>query len=318
MRRFLKWAAALILVVIVGLVVAYWTPDTDVAAMRAKYGAPPSQFVDVGGGLTVHLRDEGPRDAPVVMLLHGSNADLHTWDPWVERLATRYRIVRFDQIGHGLTGPSPRRDYSDAALVDVVERVSVKLGLTRFVLAGSSMGGGIAWRYALAHPARLSGMVLIDASGMPERTKQDTPLVFSLAQTSLAQAAMLHITPRSLIADGLQQSVSNAAVATPAAIDRYWELLRYPGNRQATLDRFASPPVPTDEAGLRRLTIPTLILWGAEDRLLPVAGAHWFHATIPGSRLIVYPRTGHLAMEEVADASAGDLEGWMASLPQPR
>lgn len=85
MKRLGKWLLG-ILVVLAGAFLLLRTPDTDPAAMKAKYGAAPSQFVDLGGGLTVHLRDEGPRDGPVLVLLHGSNADLHTWGPWTSRL----------------------------------------------------------------------------------------------------------------------------------------------------------------------------------------------------------------------------------------
>ncbi len=75
MKRSAKWVLG-ILVVLFGAFLLLRTPDTDPAVMKAKYGGPPSQFVDLGGGLTVHLRDEGSRDAPVLVLLHGSNADL--------------------------------------------------------------------------------------------------------------------------------------------------------------------------------------------------------------------------------------------------
>ena len=97
--------------------------------MRAKYGTAPSQFVDIGGGLTVHLRDEGPRDALPIILLHGSNADLHTWEPWARRSRAEYRVIRYDQIGHGLTGPDPKHDYSRDNYVADVLAVADKLGL---------------------------------------------------------------------------------------------------------------------------------------------------------------------------------------------
>ena len=107
----MKWVLRGFLALVALLVIAFLifrTPDTDAAEMRAKYGGPPSQFVDIGDGVTVHLRDEGPKDAPAIILLHGSNADLHTWDPWVQALKDQYRVIRFDQVGHGLTGPDPR------------------------------------------------------------------------------------------------------------------------------------------------------------------------------------------------------------------
>lgn len=84
-------------------------------------------------------------------------------------------------------------------------------------------------------------------------------------------------------------------------------MLRYPGNRQATIDRFATDQPPATPAAMARLTMPVLILWGAEDRLIPLASGKWFAAHIPGSRLIVYPHIGHLPMEEAADASAADV-----------
>ncbi len=320
MPKFLKWLGIGLLAVAIGFVVAFWTPDTEPTAMRAKYGGPPSKFLALESGLTVHLRDEGPRDAQAIVLLHGSNADLHTWEAWTRELAKSNRVIRFDQIGHGLTGPSPTRDYSTAAFVADVDRVADKLGLKTFVLGGSSMGGGIGWAYAAARPDRLRGLILVDAGGAPvgstERDQQ--PLGFRIARTPILRDAVLKITPRSLIERSLSQSVSNKAVVTEAAVDRYWELLRYPGNRQATLDRFALQRPPSDEAQVRAIRTPTLILWGAEDKVLPASGAQWFGERIAGSQVIVYPGVGHLPMEEIPEKSLADVRAWLAKLPPSR
>ena len=318
MKRFFKWLGLTFLAAIVIAGIAFWTPDTDPVAMRAKYGGAPSQFIDLGGRLTVHVRDEGPRDAPVIVLLHGSNSSLQTWDEWTKRLMPQYRVIRFDQIGHGLTGPSPTRDYSANAFADTVERLTTRLGVGKFVLAGNSMGGGIAWEYARRHSGRLNGLVLVDAGGAPETTPKSLPIGFRIAQTPGLRDLMLYFTPRSILDKSLHQSVSNQAVATDAAIDRYWEELRYPGNRQATIDRFAAPRTPATHDEIACIVIPTLILWGAQDKLIPVASAHWFKAALPHSTLIIYPGIGHLPMEEAADRSADDLKSWLATLPPPR
>lgn len=312
--RFVAYAVA---AVVFGLVVAflsYRTPDTDPAAMRAKYGAPPSQFVDLGNRLTVHLRDTGPRDAPVLMLIHGSNASLHTWEPWVDRLAPRYRIIRMDLPGHGLTGASPTRDYTPDAYVDVVERIRAKLGVDHIVLAGNSMGGGVAWHYALAHPDHIRALVLIDSVGQPERGNSKPPLAFRIARIPVLRDIAAAITPRSLIADSLPGVFGNPKLADAAMIDRYWELLRYPGNRTATLDRFALAPDSATAAQLAALKLPVLILWGADDRLIPRTSGDWLHAHIRGSKLIVYPGIGHLPMEEFPDRSAADITRFIMAL----
>ena len=164
----MKWVWRGLLALVAVLVVAFLifrTPDTDPAAMRAKNGAPPTQFVASGGGVTVHLRDEGPKDAPAIVLLHGSNADLHTWEPWAQALKGQYRVIRFDQVGHGLTGPDPQDDYSRDNYVADIGAVADRLGLKSFILGGNSMGGKHALAFALAHPERVTGLVLVDSGG---------------------------------------------------------------------------------------------------------------------------------------------------------
>ncbi len=299
------------------LVVFLWfrTPDTDPAAMRAKYGAPPSQFVDLGGGLTVHLRDSGPRDAQALVLIHGSNASLQTWEPWADRLGKQFRIIRMDLPGHGLTGASPTRDYSPAAYVDVVERIRANTGVDHIVLAGNSMGGGVAWHYALAHPGHVRALILLDSVGQPEPGNGKAPLAFRIARVPILRNIASAITPRSLIADSLPGVFGDPKLADAKMIDRYWELLCYPGNREATLDRFARKPDGASDAQLASLKLPVLILWGEKDQLIPRSSGDWLHARIAGSRLIVYPGTGHLPMEERADQSAADVAAFVAALP---
>ena len=318
MYRMLTRITGLFVLLVGAAAYYFWTPDTDPAAMRAKYGGAPSHYVDVGGGLTMHVRDEGPRDAPVIVLLHGSNADLHTWDAWAKALTPRYRVVRFDQIGHGLTGPNPARRYDAQSMVDATDRLVSRLGITRFTIAGNSMGGGIAWQYAVAHPEKLSGLVLVDAGGAPVDAKQSLPIGFRIARTPVLRDLMLYFTPRSVVASSLAHSVENKAVVTDAAIDRYWELLRYPGNRQATIDRFAQPFAPPQPDRVAGIKVPTLILWGQGDKLLPVSGAAWFGAHIAGSKVVTYPGIGHLPMEEAADKSAADLMNWLAMVAPSR
>lgn len=317
MKRAIKWLLIGGFVLILGAVVAFWTPDTDATAMRAKYGGATSQFVDLGDGLRVHLLDEGPRDAPVLILLHGSNSFLQTWDAWTIALKPSYRVIRFDFPGHGLTGANAAAGYSHVAYAKIVDRVAAKLGIKRFVLIGNSMGGNVAWTYAHRHPEKLAGLVLVDASGQPEPEAQDLPIGFRIARTPVLRDVMRHITPRSMIEEGLRKSVSNAAIVTPANIDRYWELLRYPGNREATLDRFTTPRDPA-LSGPLKLPVRTLIMWGAEDKLIPVSSAKWFKQQIPGSNMIIYPDVGHLMMEEIPEKSSTDLAKWLASLPLRR
>jgi pimeloyl-ACP methyl ester carboxylesterase len=313
------------LAVLVIAFLIFRTPDTDPVEMRAKYGGEPSQFVEIGDGVTVHLRDEGPKDAPAILLLHGSNADLHTWEPWVAGLSDSYRIIRFDQVGHGLTGPDPAHDYSLASFTADIDEVADALGLERFFIGGNSMGGKHALAYAVQHPARVAGLILVDASGSPIRDEDKADdddggggnIGFTIAMTPGINKIAEQITPRSLIAQSLDQSVSIKSVVTEEAIDRYWELLRFPGNRAATMARFSTEYEPLTQAQVQTVKSPALILWGDEDRLIPVSAGEWLAQHLSNSQLIVYPGIGHLPQEETPDATIADVRKWLETIEQP-
>ncbi len=306
-----------VLAVIAGVLVAAWaalrSPDMSVTALRAKYTSPASQFVSLAPGEVIHLRDEGLRDGFPVVLLHGSNASVQTWEPWVERLKDRYRVITFDFPGHGLSSPVASRDYTTAAYVGVTEKIVARLGLTRFALGGNSMGGGVAWSYAHKHPDQVAALILVDAAGQPDRRGGKLPIGFRIALTPVVRDIVKDITPRSMIEQSLHQTVSVQSVVTPAMVDRYWELLHYPGNRQATLDRFAS--YPTQPHGPdTALDLPAAIIWGRDDRLIPVASAAWFSARLPNARVTILDNVGHIPMEEAPDRALAPVLALLQAL----
>lgn len=140
-------------------------PDRSLDSLVPRWAPPPSDFLDLDGQL-VHYRDQGPASDPVpLVLIHGTSASLHTWEGWATALAQTHRVVSFDLPGFGLTGPNADGDYRDARYVDFVRRLLARLGVARAVVAGNSLGGEIAWQLALADPARVAGLVLIDSAG---------------------------------------------------------------------------------------------------------------------------------------------------------
>jgi len=317
MRRFLGWLA-LVAGIFAAALFLLRTPDVPLEDLKARYASADSRLVEVSPGFTVHLRDQGPRDAPALFLVHGSNASLHTWEPWVERLKGSYRIVSLDLQGHGLTGPTPTGCYTGACMAETVEAVRAKLGIERLAIAGNSMGGGVALSYALAHPERVAGLILVDAGGAPIRREGPPPIGFRVAQMPVIRDIAAIITPRDLIARTLDRSVSVKSVASAQAIDRYWELLRAPGNRQATMQRFSQPRTAMSQERLKALAdMPVLILWGEEDALIPVSAARWYSEALPQAELIIYPGIGHLPQEETPDTSAADVARFLAAAYAP-
>jgi pimeloyl-ACP methyl ester carboxylesterase len=311
MSRFLT----VLLVIAVALAGAFYyfsEPDIARSVLEAKYATPPSQFVMLPDGARAHVRDQGSRSGPVLVLVHGSNASLFTWEPWAKRLGDQFRVVSMDMPGHGLTGAVPNHDYSQEGMVKFVKEVTDKLGLVKFAIAGNSMGGGIAARFAEEYPASVSQLILVDAGGMPTKGGDKIPLAFQLARVPVLNQVLLHITPRSLVTEGLNDAIVRKAIIDDKMIDSYWDFARMDGTRQATMERFSLNWDNAVQQHIADIKAPTLILWGAEDHLIPVQAAHEFQSAIPGSKLIVYPNTGHIPQEEVADQSAADVRAFLA------
>lgn len=306
--------AVLLLSALFGVLYLTHAPDTDATLMTAKYADERSRFFEDGNGARVHYRDEGNPNGVPIILLHGNSASLHTWEPLVERLGDEYRIITYTHPGHGLTGPNDDHDYAAATMVETLHRLTEELGLEQFVLGGNSMGGWISWRYALAHPDKVDALILLDASGMPLREGETPPplnLGFRLLQNPVGRFLLQYYTPRAAVEKSVYQSVANEAIVTDAMVDRYWELLRLPGNRVAAAARAQVDREEQYADEARKITAPTLILWGAEDQLIYASAATSFAERIPDTHVVVYEGIGHLPMEEAPDDVARDIDAFL-------
>jgi pimeloyl-ACP methyl ester carboxylesterase len=293
--------------------------DLPVQTIEQRYVSPASQFLQLSDGVRLHVRDEGPRDAPVIVLAHGSNASLHTWEPWVGALKGKWRVVSFDFPAHGLTGPSASGVYNGTSYVRVVDEMTTQLGIERFVLAGNSMGGGVAWRYALAHPGRVAGLVLVDAAGYPRAGEGKPPLVFRLARAPVIGEAFSRLANRGILEGQLKDVIVDDSLVTPQMVDRYYDLLMRKGNRQATLARLRQgPDAPDAYKAMSTITAPTLVIWGEADPWIPVSDAARFTTDIKGARSIIYPNIGHLPQEEKPAETAAAVDSFLASVYGPR
>ena len=314
--RFLRGTlilVALFIFAVLGLVVLFSDPDIRDVELREKYGKPPSQFVTLPSGATVHYRDQGQRNGPAIVLIHGSNASLHTWEPWVAQIGDQFRMITLDLPGHGLTGAVPGNDYSQEAMAQFVNEFTTVMHIERFAIAGNSMGGGVAARFALHYPERLTALVLVDAAGMPSKLPRDPGLGFLIARTPVVQNIMLFVTPRSIFEDSLKKAFFNPALVTPEMVDRYWELNRREGTRAASLKRFQTAQDTFIQDNVSQIRTPTLIMWGDHDNLIPADAGEAYNAAIKGSKLIVFKNCGHVPMEEVAEQSARVLREFLST-----
>lgn len=300
-------------VIVVGGALFLWRqPDRPVSALQAKWAPPPSTFLDVNG-LSVHVRDEGPRDdaAPIV-LLHGTSASLHTWDGWVAELARTRRVIRFDMPGFGLTGPTNDGVYSIERYVETVVGVVDALSVRRFSIAGNSLGGYVAWATTVLHSDRVASLILIDSAGLPFEV-QSMPLGFRIARTPGLNQLMKDVLPRSLVESSLKNVYGDPNKVNDALVDRYFDLTTRAGNRAALVARFEQTKPSALAARVAEIHAPTLILWGKEDRLIPPSLGARFASEIKGSTLVVFDGLGHVPHEEDPATTVAAVQRFLAA-----
>jgi pimeloyl-ACP methyl ester carboxylesterase len=258
------------------------------------YLEPESAFATVDG-MHVHFTRSG--DGPTIVLLHGSGSSLHSFDGVARRLEQRFDVVRLDLPGFGLTGPRPDRDYRIETYLSLLDRFLAEQVGAPFLLAGHSLGGQIAWTYGLDYPDRLLGLVLMNATGYPEKS---LPPAFRLARNPLLRPILRRWGSRTATARSLAAVVGpDSDVVDDEMVERVHTLLSRPGNRSAFVD-LANTEQTDRSADIARIKVPTLVL-----RSDLVDGQH-FARDIAGSREVVLTGVGHLmpveAPEAVADA----------------
>lgn len=300
MKRFANILISVVLLALVALTAAAawnWAPDRPVAQLKPRWALPPSQFVALDG-MQVHLRDQGPRDDPApIVLLHGTSASLHTWEGWVAALQNKRRVISLDLPGFGLTGPFPDGDYRMAHYSAFLANVLDLLQVPRAVVAGNSFGGQLAWQFALDHPQRVERLVLVDAAGYP-RNATSIPIGFRLAQIPALAPLMDNLLPRAMIEASLRNVYGDPSQVSDELIDRYYELTLRAGNRQALRQRFTQADGGSGYTRIAELNVPTLIIWGGRDQLIPPVNAERFQRDIEGSRVVLFDDLGHVPQEE--------------------
>jgi len=294
----LKVFLLLLFAVLVGLAWWLYTPDRSASWLAARYVKPDDHFIDVLGA-RLRVRISGPAAAPVVILLHGFGSSLETWEPWAGVLGRQFRVIRLDLPGFGLTGPDPSGDYTDQRTVLILAALMDRLGIQKADLIGNSLGGKIAWNFAAAYPDRVNRLVLISPDGFASPgfeygVKPKLPFLMRLLPYTL---------PRFLLRMNLVVAYADPKKLSDATLTRYQDMMLAPGDRQAILDRtqqvFLEPPEPK----LAKISAPTLILWGEQDRMIPFSNSADYLRDVPHATRVALPGLGHVPFEEDPAAS---------------
>lgn len=305
--RFFSALIGIVLLITLGAVLFNYKSDIPIEQLQEKYAFDDSQYVELDG-MQVHYRKTG-KGHPLV-LIHGFGGNLWNWQFWQETLQDSFQVLSLDLPGFGFTGPRPDRDYSTLKYIDFLNRFFQVAEIDSFYLAGNSMGGGIAWQYALAHPGQVQKLILVNASGYPRKASNGNMNGFKVLGLPGVNQLVTKITPRSILRQTVKDVYGDKSLATEEKVDFYMDMLRRPGNRRALLDKQNAGRGLGPEA-IKDVQSPTLVIWGDQDLLIPYENAYLFEQDITGAKAIVYEGVGHMPMLEIPERSAEDVRAFL-------
>ena len=263
-------------------------------------------------GVDVFYREAGPANAPVVLLLHGFPTSSHMFRNLIPLLADGYRVIAPDYPGFGQSGSPDRASfaYSFAHYADIIDKLTVKLGASRYSMYVMDYGAPVGYRLAIAHPERVQALIVQNGNAYTEGLEafwdpikaywaEDTP-----ARRQALEWLVTLETTKFQYTDGmgdLSRISPDNWIVDQALLDR-------PGNRDIQLDLFRDygtnvPLYPQFQAFFRERKPPTLIVWGKNDKIFPEEGAHPYLRDLPQAEMHLLD-TGHFALEDKLDEMA--------------
>jgi pimeloyl-ACP methyl ester carboxylesterase len=251
---------------------------------REKSECRSSRYVSLGGK-RIHYCVEGR--GPTLLLLHGVMASLQSWQGWVDQLSPHYRVVRIDLPGFGNSEHLASDDYSPEHALELIDQVCAHLHLEQLSIAGHSLGGFFAWYYAANRPERVEKLILLDPVGYPQKLP---PLISLMSLPWVGGLAGL------LSPDKLLERLLRAR--NPAAMVQISRQLRAFNGQLAR--------------HIPRLRCPTLLMWGQEDRWVPVELLDAWRRDLPSAQVKIYPGVGHVLMEEIPELTALDAHAFLS------
>ncbi len=284
-----------------------WTPDRSRVELQGKYQTAASDIISVEN-MRLHVRDNGPKAAPGVMMLHGFGSSLHTWEPWAQALQSEYRVIRIDLPGSGLSDPDPTGRYDDERTMDIIVALMDRLGVAKAALIGNSIGGRIAWKFAARNPERVTKLVLVSPDGFASKgfAYDQKPKVPGMTHI------MRYILPKSMVRSSLANAYGDPALLTNETVDRYYDLMLAPGSRSALIGRMEQTVLRDPIPSLRQIQVPVLLVWGEKDAMIPVGNAADYVRELPHSKLVTFPDLGHVPQEEAPAQALVPVRAFLA------
>ncbi len=304
------------LIITVLLFIIGYTSDISIETLKSKYASNnSSKFIDIDG-MQVHYKIEGPEtDSIPLILIHGTSSSLFTWDACVKEWSKKHRVIRFDLPAFGLTGPNKNGNYTYEYYVEFLNKLLTNLHVNKCIVAGNSLGGGIAAMYAHTYPQKVDKVILLDADGYIFKIGKGGmgfKTIKTLGKIPGLRQSLYVISPRFMIEKSVKDVYFDKSKITQKTYDTYVDFMLREGNRKALVERLTTPVKDRTEE-IKTIIQPTLIIWGDHDDLIPTECAYKFKKDIKNSKLVMIKNSGHIPMEESPEQVIPAVEDFLNS-----
>lgn len=312
MKKWLKIAALIVLALIaIPVLVLLLRPSQLVAKADARqlFTLPTSHFIQWRGA-ELHYTDEG-EGIPVIMV-HGYGGSYRNWQKLNDSLKTQYRVIRLDLPGFGLSDlPGAGQEKIDflKLYADYFTFMLDTLHVDSVYMIGNSMGGMMSWNATLQHPDKVKKLVLIGSAGYElEKIAQGVSKLMNVPGMGLVYSKGM---PLSMSEGGARKVYADTSKINHKEVANNNKLWNREGNLEAAYRLMQSHQFP-DSSRIRDIAVPTLIIWGRNDRIVPVEHAYKFQRDIKGAQLVVIDTCGHVPMIERPTETASAIRSFLA------
>ena len=310
MKKLLKILLVLIVIATAALAIFWFSRPHDLSFEQHRASVPHSRFshfADIDG-VRLHYQESGT-GTPLV-LIHGFTSSTYSWKDVFEPLSRRFRVIAVDLKGFGFSG-KPDGDYTRRAQATLVTHLLDYLKIEKAWLCGNSMGGEISLNIALAQPQRVAGLILIDTAGVAVAGSGSLAPGYLLVPVVGQLLTAFALTSDKLVREGLEKSFYDDKRIGTDRVAHYYRPLQTRAGQLAALRARTQASQHPIESELGKINAPTLIVWGAQDELIPLLAGQKMNALIKGSKLVTIEKCGHVPQEELPDRVLNEINSFI-------
>jgi pimeloyl-ACP methyl ester carboxylesterase len=311
-KKFLKPLLVLIVIGAIVITVFWFARPADLSFDELRASVPNSEYSHFAeiDGVRIHYQEKGTGIS--LVLIHGFTSSTYSWKDVFGPLSKNFHVIAVDLKGFGFSG-KPDGDYSRPAQAVLVSHLLDYLKIEKAWLCGNSMGGEISLNVALHNPARVAGFILIDSAGVKVNGGGSlAPSYVSIPVVGRVLTAIA-LTTDKLVLEGLEKSYYDDSKITDDRVATYYRPLKTRGGQLGALRARTQADLFPIEQDLGKINAPALIIWGAEDALIPLEAGRKMNSLVKGSKLVIIEKCGHVPQEEMPERVVDEIEKFIAA-----